>query len=271
MPEGDSVWRAATKLHQALAGKVLTRSDFRVPRFATVDLVGRQTLQVVPHGKHLLHRVEGGVTIHSHLKMEGRWMVLAQESLPPAARRHTVRALLSTSTHLAIGDSLGMLDVLATHRETEVVGHVGPDLLGVEFDRDQAVVNLGTDPARAIAAAMLDQRNAAGMGTIYVSEPLFAHHINPSWPVARVAEQLPDILDTARRMLVMGARTGREPMQVHGRRGLPCLQCGQTIRWAPIGSQPAQRQVSYCPGCQGGLAAGDDGAPVNPLGHRGSA
>ncbi len=41
MPEGDTVYRAAHRLHAALSGKELTRSDFRVPAFATLDLVGR--------------------------------------------------------------------------------------------------------------------------------------------------------------------------------------------------------------------------------------
>ena len=40
MPEGDSVSRAAHQLHKALAGQRLTASDFRVPRFATLNLAG---------------------------------------------------------------------------------------------------------------------------------------------------------------------------------------------------------------------------------------
>ena len=40
MPEGDVVWYAARRLHKALAGRALTRSDFRVPRLATADLTG---------------------------------------------------------------------------------------------------------------------------------------------------------------------------------------------------------------------------------------
>ncbi len=40
MPEGDVVWYTARRLHEALAGRALTRSDFRVPRLATADLTG---------------------------------------------------------------------------------------------------------------------------------------------------------------------------------------------------------------------------------------
>jgi endonuclease-8 len=53
---------------------VLTRTDFRVPAFATLDLAGREVDEVVSVGKHILHRV-GDLTIHSHLKMEGSWHI----------------------------------------------------------------------------------------------------------------------------------------------------------------------------------------------------
>ena len=42
MPEGDTVFRTARRLHTALAGQQVTRFDVRVPRSATVDLTGRE-------------------------------------------------------------------------------------------------------------------------------------------------------------------------------------------------------------------------------------
>ena len=53
MPEGDVIWSTARRLHEALAGQVLTRSDFRVPKFATVDLSEQLVTEVVARGKHL--------------------------------------------------------------------------------------------------------------------------------------------------------------------------------------------------------------------------
>ncbi len=73
MPEGDTVWLVAKRLHDALAGRDLTRTDFRVPSLATTDLTDRSVLEVVARGKHLLTRIEGGLTVHSHLRMDGRW------------------------------------------------------------------------------------------------------------------------------------------------------------------------------------------------------
>ena len=57
MPEGDVVWRTAARLHQALAGRELARSDLRWPGLSTTDLSGRTVLEVVARGKHLLVRV----------------------------------------------------------------------------------------------------------------------------------------------------------------------------------------------------------------------
>jgi len=47
----------------------------RVPKFATVTLTGHVVDEVLSHGKHLFIRV-GDVSIHSHLKMGGAWLVL---------------------------------------------------------------------------------------------------------------------------------------------------------------------------------------------------
>src|ERR1700722_4070631 len=83
VPEGDVVWDTARRLHEALAGQVLARSDFRVPRYATIDLRGQPVTEVVARGKHLLIRTGNGLTVHTHLKMDGSWRVF------PADRRLT--------------------------------------------------------------------------------------------------------------------------------------------------------------------------------------
>lgn len=270
------MWRTARRLHTALAGAVLTASDLRVPRLATVDLAGRGTLEVVPRGKHLLHRLEGGLTLHSHLRMDGSWRVHRGRGPREVLARHTVRAVLRTAEVTAVGDQLGMLDLVRTAEESSLVGHLGPDLLDPGFDRDRALSNVAAD-SRTIGEALLDQRNLAGIGTIFASEPLFLTGTHPWQPTAALGkERVAEVVDTARRMLVRSARLGRtatrgdqpEDTWVHARRGLPCRRCGELIRLAPIGQQPQQRVLSYCPRCQGGLAPTDDGAPQGRLGPR---
>ncbi|HEX7994947.1 MAG TPA: DNA-formamidopyrimidine glycosylase family protein, partial [Streptosporangiaceae bacterium] len=71
------------QLHAALAGRTLTRSDFRVPRYATTTLVGRSVREALSRGKHLLIRVDGGITIHTHLRMDGSWRIRPAGGFPP--------------------------------------------------------------------------------------------------------------------------------------------------------------------------------------------
>ena len=59
------VWYTARRLHEALAGRTLTRSDFRVPRLATADLTGNVVIETVARGKHLLTRTQNGLTVHA--------------------------------------------------------------------------------------------------------------------------------------------------------------------------------------------------------------
>lgn len=278
MPEGDAVWRTARRLHTALSGAPIVRSDLRVPALATVDLSGRRTIEVVPRGKHLLHRMEGGLTLHSHLRMEGRWRTYRHNPGRPDPAQYTVRAVLHTPEWTAIGDSLGMLDLVKTVEERRVVGHLGPDLLDPGFNRGQALTNVLSIQGRTVTEALLDQRNLAGIGTIFASEPLFLHAINPWTPVSAVGSTgVGEVIDTARRLLINSCRLGRTTITgrtdqlddawVHGRVGLPCKKCGQTIRLAPIGVQPRERVMFYCPSCQQGFAPTDGGQSQTPLGH----
>lgn len=278
MPEGDAVWRTAKRLHRALAGDRLTLSDLRVPAFATLDLRERTTLEVVPRGKHLLHRVEGGLTVHSHLRMEGRWSTRPRRPADRVPYRHTIRAVLATDRVWAIGDRLGMLDVVPTEHEESVVGHLGPDLLDPRCDVDLAAARVRSVPEREIAVALLDQRNLAGIGTIFASEPLFLTGLHPWAPVGTLDEgDVGAVIGTARDLLVRSCRLGRTATGpgrapgdtwVFGRVGLPCLRCGGAVRMASSGVAPRARVLSYCPRCQGGLAPGDDGRRQRPLGAR---
>src|ERR1022692_2629023 len=110
MPEGDVVWQTARRLHKALAGLTLTRSDFRVPRLATVDLTGDVVTETASRGKHLLTRTENGLTIHTHLRMDGNWRVR-----PAAERmrgRHQIRLVLANDDWQAIGDSPWVVETI---------------------------------------------------------------------------------------------------------------------------------------------------------------
>lgn len=260
MPEGDTVWRTATRLHQVFAGHELTRCDLRWPSLATADLTGQNTLEVVPRGKHILHRFSSGVTLHSHLRMEGSWRIEATTTPPARVTAPKVRAVLATASWTALGWSLGMLDLIPTSDEHTLVGHLGPDVLGPDWDADAAVRHLAASGIQ-IGSALLDQRNLAGVGTLWASESLFLTGINPWTPAAEVpgpalralVTRAQRLIDANRHHAVQSStgdrRQGRNHY-VHGRRRQPCRRCGTPIDLQPIGEAPRDRVMFFCPTCQ---------------------
>src|SRR5690242_2911084 len=103
MPEGDTVWQAARRLHEALVGRYLTRSDLRVPKSGTADLTSLYAIEVTPRGNHLLTRMEGGLTLHSHLRMDGAWKVYAHDQRSTGGPAHQIRAILGNTDRTAVG------------------------------------------------------------------------------------------------------------------------------------------------------------------------
>jgi endonuclease-8 len=263
MPEGDTVWRSCRQLHAALAGRVLTRSDFRVPRYATTDLAGRPVLEVVSRGKHQLTRVDGDLTVHTHLRMEGTWRIrpVAETSgYPP--RDHRVRLVLANTDFQAVGYQLGVVEVLKTSREHQAVGHLGPDLLGPDWDQAEAVRRLLIKPDRPIGEALLDQANLAGIGNLYKAEMLFLRSINP-WRPAGAAGDLGPLVELARQLLdankerfsqvTTGNPARGQETWVYGRSGRPCRRCRTPIKsdgYAGLGTITKERITFWCPSCQ---------------------
>jgi endonuclease-8 len=275
VPEGDTVWLTARRLQQALAGRPLLVSQLRWPSVATLDLRGQVVESVTSRGKHLLIRLDGGLTLHSHLRMEGSWRIHRTGSQRVPGATSDVRAVLGNTAWTALGHRLGMLDAGPTEHEAEVVGHLGPDVLGPDWDPAAVVATLLAEPDRAIGEALLDQRVLAGVGTFWLAETLFLRGVTP-WTPAAGAGDLDRLVALVHRMMTMSINgapqvttgdTRRGQTQwVHARSGLPCRRCGTPIRVAPLGEAPRQRPVFYCPRCQRGPAPTDDGAPQRPLG-----
>lgn len=256
MPEGDTVHRTAERLAEALVGSEVTRFDVRVPRSATADLRGERVESIVPRGKHLLERI-GAWTLHSHLKMEGRWDVYrpGERWRRPA---HSARAIIGTARAETVGFDLALVEVLPTSEEERIVGHLGPDPLAEDWDAAEAARRLGSDP-RAAHVALLDQRNVAGFGNEYVNEMLFVRGIPPDRPATDIdAAGLLDVgvrmiranLPRPQRTFTGDSRPGRRTW-VYRRDSKPCRRCGTPIRAGSLGATAtSERNVFWCPVCQ---------------------
>ena len=253
------MWRTARQLHQALAGRVLTRSDFRVPRYATTNLAGQLVTEAVSRGKHLLVRTGNGATVHTHLRMDGSWRV--RPARDRVAGSHRIRLILANSDWQAVGYQLGVVEVLPTASEHTVVGYLGPDLLGPDWDPAEAMSRLCAKPARPVGEALLDQRNLAGIGNIFATEMLFLRGISPWRPVGQVAD-MRALVELGQRLLdankerggtvTTGDRGRGRETWVYGRAGRPCRRCGTPVRKAGQGRAPEERIIFWCPRCQPG-------------------
>ena len=271
MPEGDTVRRTADRLHRALAGSVLVGSDLRVPTLATADLRGRQVLASTSRGKHLLLRVGDGLTLHTHLRMEGSWRLFRAGRRWGGGPAWQVRVALATADWQAVGYRLPVVELLRTDEEHRVIGHLGPDLLRPEgsadsssptaehWNSDEAVRRLLRDPDRPIVEALLDQRNVSGIGNMWAGETCYLRGVNPWRRTGEV--DLPSLLVLARRMMSSAAETGVQVTTgdsrrgqthwVYGRAGQPCRRCAEPIRFSPgVPGEPYQRETWWCPRCQ---------------------
>ncbi|WP_194910067.1 Fpg/Nei family DNA glycosylase [Catenulispora rubra] len=259
MPEGDSVFRAAAQLHEALAGDELVVADLHVPALATSDLTGRRVLETVARGKHLLTRVDGGLTLHTHLRMDGRWAVYRAGERWSGGPAWQIRAVLGSARNTAVGYRLPVVELLPTAEESTVVGHLGPDLLGPDWDAQEALRRLSADPSRPLGLALLDQRNLAGVGNVYANELSFLARVPPWRPVGEVPA-LEKTVDTAHRLLTLnrlrvghvttGDTRADRRNWVYGRARQPCRRCGTRILTSSLGEPPQDRVIYWCPRCQ---------------------
>jgi endonuclease-8 len=261
VPEGDTVWRTAQHLDRALSGAVLLSTDFRVAAHATLDLSGHTVLSTVSRGKHLLTRIgegEAATTLHTHLRMEGSWH-LYREGTRWRRPAHTARVVLRTEEWTAVGFSLGVTEVLPRSEEDTVVGHLGPDLLGPDWDLAEALRRLRADPQRAVGDAILDQRNLAGIGNMYKAELCFLMGVNPWLPVGDVPD-LAALVRQAKRVLELNKQRTAQTTTGDTRRGQqlwvyrrdrqPCRRCGTGVRSATQGAAEQERATYWCPHCQ---------------------
>jgi formamidopyrimidine-DNA glycosylase len=264
MPEGDSVYLLARRLDKALKGRRIGFSDLRTPKVATIDLAGRAVVEHDTHGKHLLTRLSGDITLHTHLRMQGSWSVVGPGKKLPSRLMGDVRVVLqAVSGPTAYGLLLPVVDVIHSTRERDLIGHLGPDPLRADWDPAEAVRRLEADPDRPVGAALLDQRLMAGLGNLWANELCFLRGHSPWTPVGEV--DVPALVQLTAKALRTSAHnpgsyqvtTGNtrrgEQHWVAGRAGRSCLRCGTPVRVvAEVPNSPELRRTWWCPTCQPG-------------------
>jgi endonuclease VIII len=276
VPEGDTLYRTATVLREALAGREVTGARGRPDGPALGRVLGSTVQRVDARGKHLLIDFSAGLTLHTHLRMHGSWHRYQPGERWKRAVSRAV-AVIEVPTAVAVCFDAPTVELLDTRAVAihPVLAALGPDLLDPDVDLDAVVARL-REPSRAampLGDALLDQTALAGLGNVYRSEVCFIERLDPFIPLRDVTEgHLRRVVETGHRLLVANrlsvARTstpdalGGAPgaggphhgprLYVYGRAGRPCLRCGTAIRTRKSGE--LARDVYWCPRCQ---ASGD--------------
>jgi len=270
MPEGDTIHHAAKRVGAALVDREIVsietpQSRHRHDRWPE-RLAGRAVRSVDAHGKHLLVRFDGDLTLHSHLRMGGKWGVYARGQ---RWRRSPRRAwlVIRTAEHEVVQFDGPVLELMTEGRTRfdQRLARLGTDLLRDDFDEEAFVRRLREDDqTRGIGDAILDQRNVAGIGNIWKSESCFLAGIDPWRPAGAVTDtEARRIVREARPLMRLSAERGgrvvtvdpqrpaRGPENrtwVYNRATLPCRRCGTLVRARGQGDD--NRTTFWCPGCQ---------------------
>ncbi len=273
MPEGDTIAWAANRLRPLLEGRVPDEILTPHPRHA-VDrwpqrLAGCRVTSVESYGKHLFIHFEGGLVLHSHLRMTGSWR-LSHE------RRRWPRAWLilrvGGSWIAQLGGPVLELMTEGRRRFDQRLAGLGPDVLSPSFDGSKFLRRLREDdPCRAICDALLDQRNVAGIGNIWKSEGCWETGIDPWRELREISDaEALAIIEAIRPRMRRSALDGPRAImpRVYGRAGRPCPRCGSPVAArgqasgsarspsglatpGPALNHPADNRVTYwCPVCQ---------------------
>jgi endonuclease-8 len=250
MAEGDTILRLARRIDAALAGETIAAAapNPRGRAAGVARLDGLRLDAVEARGKHLLLHF-GDLVLHSHLGMSGSWH-LYERGASWRKPRSSAWAVLAGEGQEAVQFGGPILRVLRADRlrRDPQLARLGPDVLTPDFDLDDAIRGLRTDPTRTLGDALLDQGLVAGIGNIFKSEACFAARLDPWRPIADVNdEELAAVLEAARGLMLEAVASGRHPHAVYRRRG-PCSICGTPI--ASGGQGDANRTTYWCPSCQ---------------------
>ena len=256
MPEGDTIHYAARRIRPLVEGlaPAISHPNPRLRGERWPDkLAGRAVTSVDAHGKHLFVRFDGGLAIHSHLRMTGSWGTYRDGQRWRRAARRAWLVLRTERGEVVQFD--GPVLELLTQARTRLhaqISRLGPDILAPELDEPRFLCRLREDdPTRPIGDALLDQRTIAGIGNLWKCEGCFAAGIDPWRPAGEVGDdEALAIVRATRPGMQQSALDGMQDAHrvIYAKAGQPCPRCGEPIQRRGQGDD--NRITYWCAGCQ---------------------
>lgn len=273
MPEGPEVETVRRGLTRLVVGRKVLGTEVRwektisgmAPEEFDAELVGRTIEKVDRRGKYLLFRFSGGLTMVSHLRMEGAYYTVPAGTEP--GKHDLVTFHLDEGIDLFYRDTrkFGRMNLVPDADALQVDGlaKIGPEPTEKDLSLAYMVSEFGKSRMH-VKPFLLDQSHIAGLGNIYVDETLWQSQIHPLTAANKLTE---DELARLRENIIHEITRATEhhgttvhsfttafgeagefqnELQVYGRVGEPCLRCGHPLEKMKV----AQRGTTYCPVCQ---------------------
>lgn len=292
MPELPEVETVRRGLEPHVTGALiksveLRRPDLRFPfpKDMVSRIEGRRIMRIGRRAKYLLFKIEGGDTLLSHLGMTGNYRfddkplmepTRYHEVFQPGVHDHVLVHLTTpngTPMTMIYSDPrrFGFMDLFKETAECTYLNTLGPEPLGNELSGAHLARRFEGKRA-PVKSALLDQRNVAGLGNIYVCEALWRARISPLTPVGRLVEadggprpELEALVTAIRQVLTAAVTAGGSTLKdfknaeggagyfqhvfdVYDREGEPCRRSGCSGQVARI--IQSGRSSFYCPSCQ---------------------
>ena len=259
-------------LQERAVGRVVARVDLaalsvlKTYEPPVTSLQGLEIVGVTRHGKFLDLDVSG-LHLVVHMARAGwlRW----SEALSPVPPRMG-KGPLAARVHLDDGSGFDLTEagtqkrlamyVVRSPYDVPGIARLGPDPLGPGFGRDELASLLAVS-RQQLKGLLRDQSVIAGVGNAYSDEVLHAARLSPFRLGSSLSEADVDVLYTALQRVLRDAvaradglaagqlkKEKKLAMSVHGRTGLPCPVCGDTVREVSF----ADSSLQYCPTCQTG-------------------
>jgi len=271
VPELPEVEALAHHLREHAVGRTVTRIDIaslsvlKTVTPAWTELHGREVTGAGRHGKYLDLECSG-LHLIVHLARAG-WLRWADE-LSPKPPRPGGKNPLALRTHLSGGVGFDLTEagtkkglaawIVAEPSDVPGIAALGPDAL--ELDRDR-LGDLLAGETRRLKTVLTDQKTIAGIGNAYSDEIMHTARLSPyATPARFVGEDVDALFEATRDVLTSAVERSvgqdaarlkgekRSGLRVHGRTGLPCPVCGDTVREVSF----ADKAFQYCATCQTG-------------------
>jgi len=267
LPEIETIVRGLAPALRARRIERVTVRDGRLrvplaPDFAA-RLTGRRFVGMQRHGKFILAPLDDGRLWLVHLGMSGR-LTLGHPERTEMRHDHVVLRL-DDGRLLTYNDPrrFGRLAVIMPDK-VAVETVPGVDALSARLTPDFLHASTRRHRRTTVKALLMDQREIAGLGNIYVNEILFQAGVRPRRRAGRLTRaESARLVEATRAVLARAIARGgssisdyrdgferigsyQDEHQVYGRAGEPCPRCGTAVRSCIV----TGRSTFYCPRCQ---------------------